>query len=424
MTEFETLLAPCQGAVERFVKYRISSLQDAEDILQEVYLTAFQKLHTLREKDQFKAWLLTIARNKCNDFYRQSSRLEEVPLEEVSATLTASRYGPRESVGETLEALPPEDARLMKLFYIYGYSQAEIAAQLNVPVGTVKSRLHTARNRLKAAYDPRENRRKVDNTMKFPEIIPNYTIQKLDKPPFPVKWEEMMGWFIVPRLGEKLGWAMYDFPSKKRGEYVEMEVVGRAQVHGIEGVEIEAREYDPMECNRIDNDKSARRSFVAQLTDTHCRILAESHVEDGVKKFFTFLDGEDFLPNWGFGRDNCGNAVNVAPHGDVVREGDTVTAAFQPYLLDVVGRYQVTIGGKTYDTICVMDIENYSDGVASEQYLDRNGRTVLWRRFNRNNWAYGRYGKLWSEALPDNERITVNGETYVHWYDCITDYIL
>lgn len=234
----------------------------------------------------------------------------------------------------------------------------------------------------------------------------------------------MMGWFIVPRLGEKLGWAMYDFPSKKRGEYVEMEVVGRAQVHGIEGVEIEAREYDPMECNRIDNDKSARRSFVAQLTDTHCRILAESHVEDGVKKFFTFLDGEDFLPNWGFGRDNCGNAVNVAPHGDVVREGDTVTAAFQPYLLDVVGRYQVTIGGKTYDTICVMDIENYSDGVASEQYLDRNGRTVLWRRFNRNNWAYGRYGKLWSEALPDNERITVNGETYVHWYDCITDYIL
>lgn len=424
MTEFETLLEPCQGAVERFVKYRVPSLQDAEDILQEVYLTAFQKLHTLRDREQFKAWILTIARNKCNDFFRQANKVEEVPLETVAGTLAASRMGPVESTAETLSVLPPKDAELMKLFYVYGYSQTEIGEQLGIPVGTVKSRLHTARSRLRAVYDPKEKPRKVVEKMKFPKIMPDYTITKLNKAPFPVKWEEMMGWFTVPRLGEKLSWAMYDFPSKQRGEYVDMQVLGKAQVHGIEGVEIEAKEYQPMECNRIDDSKFARRTFVAQLTDTHCRILAESHVEDGVKKFFTFLDGDDFLPNWGFGKDNCGNEVSIGPRGDVTREGDTVTAAFKPYLLDVVGRYEVTIGGKTYDTICVMDIENYSDGVASEQYLDQNGRTVLWRRFNRNNWAYGRYGKLWTEALPENERITVNGETYVHWYDCITDYIL
>lgn len=233
-----------------------------------------------------------------------------------------------------------------------------------------------------------------------------------------------MGWFIVPREGEKLAWAMYDFPEKKQTEYVEMEAAGRAEVHGIQGVELTAREYDPMECNRIDDDKFAARSFVAQLTDTHCRILSESHVEGGVKKLHTFLDGDDFLPNWGFGKDNCGNEVNIVPRGDITRVGSDVTAAFKPFLLDVVGRYEVKIGGKTYDTICVMDVENYSDGVASEQYLDQNGRTILWRRFNRNNWAYGRYGRLWTEILPDNQRITINGETYVHWYDCITDYIM
>jgi len=84
----------------------------------------------------------------------------------------------------------------------------------------------------------------------------------------------------------------------------------------------------------------------------------------------------------------------------------------------------VTIHGKTYDTICVMDIECYNEGAISEQYIDQNGRTVLWRRFNPDDWRFARYGKRWSEMLPDNERITVNGKTYVHWYDCITSYVL
>ena len=76
------------------------------------------------------------------------------------------------------------------------------------------------------------------------------------------------------------------------------------------------------------------------------------------------------------------------------------------------------------DTVCVMDIQCFNDGIASEQYLDKHGRTILWRRFNKNDWAYKRYGKLWTETLPQNEKLIINGETYVHWYDCITDYII
>ena len=71
-----------------------------------------------------------------------------------------------------------------------------------------------------------------------------------------------------------------------------------------------------------------------------------------------------------------------------------------------------------------MDVETFNDAVASESYIDQNGRTILWRRFNRNDWAQIRYGKPWTEMLPENERITINGETYVHWYDCVSDYIL
>ena len=128
--------------------------------------------------------------------------------------------------------------------------------------------------------------------------------------------------------------------------------------------------------------------------------------------------------NWGFGEDNCGNETNLTQKSDIQRVGSVVTSIKKDFLLDIVGRYFVTINGKSYDTVCVMDIETYNCGVVSEQYLDKNGRTILWRRFNRDDWAIDRYKKLWSEQLPDNEKIVVNGTTYVHWYDCITEYIL
>ena len=428
MTEFEILLNECKNAVERFVWFKLSSKADADDILQETFLTAFQKFDTLADKSHFKAWIISIARNKCNDYYRRKAKSVDVSIDELTEQpLTASRYGyvEQHDVYDTLESLSENDKQIIDLFYIQGYNQSEIAQRLNIPVGTVKSRLYTARNNFKRLYLPDTIYGKVDENMKkLPEFMPEYTITKLDKEPFSVKWEELMGWFIVPKLGEKLNWAIYDFPKRNRTEYDEMQVIGKAEIHGIKGVEITAKQYAPMDCNKTDNDKIAERTFIAQLTDTHCRFLAESHISSGVKKCYTFLDGDEFIPNWGFGENNCGNEVNLSAKGDIIRNGSEITAADKPFLLDVVGRYEVKIGGNVYDTICVMDIETYDGGVVSEQYLDKNGRTILWRRFNRNDWAKDRYKKNWMEILPENERITVNGEVYVHWYDCITDYIL
>ena len=428
MTEFEILLNECKNAVERFVWFKLSSKADADDILQETYLTAFQKFDTLADKSHFKAWIISIARNKCNDYYRRKVKSVDVSIDELTEQpLTASRYGyvEQHDVYDTLESLSENDKQIIDLFYIQGYNQSEISQRLNIPVGTVKSRLYTARNNFKRLYLPETTIRKVDENMKkLPEFMPEYTITRLDKELFSVKWEELMGWFIVPKLGEKLNWAIYDFPKRNRTEYDEMQVIGKAEIHGIEGVEITAKQYTPMDCNKTDNEKKAERTFIAQLTDTHCRFLAESHISGGVKKCYTFLDGDEFIPNWGFGENNCGNEVNLSAKGDIIRNGSEITASDKPFLLDVVGRYEVKIGGKSYDTICVMDIETYDGGVVSEQYLDKNGRTILWRRFNRNDWAKDRYKKNWTEILPENERITVNGEVYVHWYDCITDYII
>lgn len=423
MDKFESLLKAEQKAVEKFVRFRISSKLDADDVLQEIFLTAYQKFPQLKNKDSLKAWLISIARNKCNDYFRKKATQYEIPIDKLTdKKLSSGRHGVSvvSIVRETLNLLGNKDKQILYLYFWKELPQAEIAKQLNIPLGTVKSRLHIAKQNFKNKYPYYTNVSKGERIMKkLPEFIPEYKIEASTETPFAVKWEELMGWFLVPKLGEKISWGMYDIPSRKCSHIYDMKVTGKAKVHGIEGVELTAREASPS-----DNSNVINRTFVAQLTDTHCRYLATLINDGDVHNYITFLDGDEFLPNWGFGEDNCGNETNLTPKGDIRRIGTVVTSTNKDFLLDIVGRYTVTIGEKSYDTVCVMDIETYNCGVVSEQFLDKNGKTILWRRFNRDDWAIEQYKRPWREMLPENERLTVNGRTYIHWYDCITDYIL
>ena len=84
MDEFEKLLADVSSGVERFVRYRLPSQTDADDVLQEVYLSAYRSFSGLKNKDAFKPWLISIARNKCNDYFRSKAAQMEISIEELS----------------------------------------------------------------------------------------------------------------------------------------------------------------------------------------------------------------------------------------------------------------------------------------------------------------------------------------------------
>lgn len=422
MDEFEQLLNQNTFAFERFVKFRISNLSDAEDILQDVYFTAYKNWEQLKEKQLFKAWVVSIARHKCNDYYRKQAKFSEVPIDNLAETeLLQTRLGYAEAsfIEDILDSLSDKDKQILHLTYWEELPQKQIAKALDIPLGTVKSRLHAAKQNFKMNYTSKSNIRKDDESMsKLPSKLPEYKISVLSQPPFIVKCEELQGLSIIPKIGEKITWGLYDFATKKCEEFSEVCVLGKAEVHGIQGVEIRSIQND------LKNNQINERLFVAQLTDTHCRYLSETHWENDIKKCFTFLDGDIFMNNWGFGEDNCGNKILIVPNNLIKREGVQITKTVEKEILDVVGRYTVEIGDKSYDTVCVMDLGHFNNAIAIEQYIDKNGRTILWRRFNRDDWALKRYKKKWSEQLPENERLIINGETYVHWYDCITDYII
>lgn len=422
MDGFEALLDANRLPVERWVKFHVAG-PDAEDILQETYLAAYEAFPRLKDEAAFRPWLLSIARNKWRDWYRKKARCPETPVEELP---DAAAPEPEETaVEETLGRLSDRDARMLRLFYLDQLPQREIARLLRIPEGTVKSRLNAARARFRAAYPQPKGER---NMKKLPLYLPPYEVRWKDEAPFPVVWEEMLGWGIVPRLGETLVWGMYDLPGRKLDVAYDMAVTGRARVHGLEGVAFTARVIEPkpelaegdlmLEPVAASGAAQETWTFVGQLKDGYTRFLSAEREEDGVRTLTTFLDGEAFMANWGFGEDNRGNSVHPSPRRFIRRDGTDYTVS-QADALDVVGRCDLTLDGKTVDCIAIMDLTGAGEGVASLQFVGRDGRTRLWQRYNRDDWELSRYGKRWSELLPENERITIDGVTYVHWYDCL-----
>lgn len=417
MDEFEELLSESQGALERFVKFKISDSHDAKDIIQDVYLSAFQSFCTLRNRDCFKAWLISIAKNKCNDYYRRKATNMEINIDALSETELS--YGScqvteRTAVSETLERFGSNERQLLYLYFFRELSQKEIAMRLHIPIGTVKSRLYHAKEKFKESYPYPPEPKGEKNMKKFPDIMPEYRIEASSLPAFPVVFEELPNWVIIPRIGEKTQWASYDQPSRKMTEKVCSEVVASAFIHGIEGVEIVSRS----------SERKAEHIYYAQLTDTHCRWLGESYIDNnGARRLLTFLDGDDFIAEWGYGEDNIGNETHLSPAGRITQNRNELTIPREAHCMDVTGRYTVTLNDVEYDTVCITEF--WDSGALSLRRMPTEAAELCsGAASTRTTGAFGQYQRTWSQMLPESETLSVNGRTYVHWYDCISDYVL
>ena len=145
MEAFEPLWAEHRPAIERYVHFHINNPADAEDVLQEVLSAAVAGFAGLHKPGRFKPWLIGIARNKCADFLCHKYKRGEVPLihaDRIAVMPTRFARVRDNLVLDTLEKLPPQDQEILRMCYWQELPQQEIARQLQIPLGTVKSRLH------------------------------------------------------------------------------------------------------------------------------------------------------------------------------------------------------------------------------------------------------------------------------------------
>ena len=416
---FLRLYEPVQPALTRYLRYKIADPQDGEDVLQEVLAAAYASLDSLTDEARFRPWLLSIASHKCLDYYRRTGERLGLPLELLENTAEDSRGNPvPELVADTLARLKDRERQILYLFYLKGYSQKDISTLLGIPLGTVKSRICTAKSHFRRLYPcppRRENTKGAVGSMlskTFPERCPDVTIERLSAPPFSVRFEEITGWLFVPRVGEKSSFGFYDDPTGCLTGIHIMEGVRPAQIHGIPCVQTEVEQWE--------KGGLSRRTLFLRLTETHCFYVAEMAERNGCLYFGSFMDDE-WLARYEVGENNSGRPVEQRAKGIITaEEGNRFTVA-QEETADIFGRYRVTIGGRCFDTVALAESEN---GLWTIQYLNREGRTVLFRRYNRDDWKQEQYGQPWSQKLPDSEIHIVNGQRYVHWYDCLPETVL
>ena len=155
---FEEMLDTYEARVYRLALRFTNSVPDAEDVTQEIFLGLYKSLGNFRHHAALSTWIYRIAMNHCLE-YRRKRKLDSIPYnEELTLTSQDWRENPVESadrqelsarVEAALNCLSPQHRQVVVLHELQGMTYQEVATALNVPVGTVKSRLSNAFRRLR-----------------------------------------------------------------------------------------------------------------------------------------------------------------------------------------------------------------------------------------------------------------------------------
>lgn len=136
---------------------------DAEDAAEESVIKLYYSMKKFRGQSSFSTWVYAVTRNTCLDMLRKNEKKRtDIDLEEVEYFITSHDGDPEEAserghkvafLKKTINSLPEENRKTLILREMDGYSYEEIAELLNVSVGTVKSRISRAKERIRSEFE-------------------------------------------------------------------------------------------------------------------------------------------------------------------------------------------------------------------------------------------------------------------------------
>lgn len=150
---FEALWAQTHTRLCWFICSRVGSEQDAEDLLQDVFLRAYRQMGTVHDPQRLESWIYQIARNRIIDHYRGQRQWVDLP-ETLISDEAAEEDGLMELLPHLCEAigsLPEIDQRALNLVDLEGMSQQDLAGRLGISLSGAKSRVQRARQKVKEA---------------------------------------------------------------------------------------------------------------------------------------------------------------------------------------------------------------------------------------------------------------------------------
>lgn len=143
--DFEVVVTKHENRLYRTALAITGSMSDAEDIVQEVFLRAYEKAPEFETEEHEKAWLIRVTVNLCNSRLRSPWRKRIVPLLDSYPVSEPEQY----ELLERIMTLPPKYRTVIHLFYYEGYSISDISKLSGQKESTVRSHLTRARQKLK-----------------------------------------------------------------------------------------------------------------------------------------------------------------------------------------------------------------------------------------------------------------------------------
>ena len=157
--EFSQLYKNNESAFLNFARRLSNCPASAQDLVQEAALKAFRSLHTFKIGSNYKSWMFTIIKNTFISQYRKVRRRATIhtPVEEIMYAIDRKKTARNEgesnlrmqSIEKCIEGLSLKSKEPFRMF-ITGYQYNEISTQMQIPIGTVKSRINYARTKLKS----------------------------------------------------------------------------------------------------------------------------------------------------------------------------------------------------------------------------------------------------------------------------------
>jgi len=152
---FSALVSKYKGKVFRHAYAMMNDRGEAEDVAQDAFVKAFYSLHKLDNDFAFVSWLTRIVSNLCYDRLKKKQKSKHVQMENLEqnslrhSSSPIDRTNTKLIIQEAMKKLSVEHRSALVLRDVQGYSYEEISEILNIPLGTVKSRINTARGILK-----------------------------------------------------------------------------------------------------------------------------------------------------------------------------------------------------------------------------------------------------------------------------------
>ena len=157
---FADLVSPHLETALRVARVVAGSPDDGTDAVQDALLSAWQGIGSLREPAAFPAWFRRhVTRSAMKHAKRRTrGRVTELSVETAAPADMLDRAFAVRELDRAFDRLSPDDRTILTLRHLWDLPGAEIARHLGIPEGTVKSRIHAAMDRLRAAYEAEERR--------------------------------------------------------------------------------------------------------------------------------------------------------------------------------------------------------------------------------------------------------------------------